>query len=161
MEATSPIVARRLLQYSRKIFQYAQITGRFNMPDFTDGLKQVLRTPKKGHFPALELDELPEFLEKIFTGKQPSILTTEAMKLMLYTFPRTNELLRAKKAEVNFDTALWIIPAERMKMKLPHMIPLSKQAIEILRSLFALTPNSAFIFPSINNPHKPYQIPFY
>jgi len=74
--------------------------------------------------------------------------TQLALRLMLLTFVRTTELRAAKWAEFNFEAAEWRIPAERMKMRDPHIVPLSRQAIEVLMELRGIAGNSEFVFPS-------------
>jgi integrase len=74
---------------------------------------------------------------------------------MLLTFVRTAELIEARWSEIDLDKATWIIPGERMKMGLPHMVPLSRQSIEILRELQSITGKRDHVFPSIPRPRKP------
>ena len=76
------------------------------------------------------------------------------MKIMLLTFPRTQEMVGGKWAEVDFEAARWTIPEERMKKKTPHIIPLSTQAIEALRLLQAVTGGGELMFPGDINPKK-------
>jgi integrase len=78
-----------------------------------------------------------------------------ALMLMAYTFVRTGELRGAEWAEFDFDAALWRIPAERMKMGEAHIVPLSRQALEILSELKALTGHRRLVFPNERKPEKP------
>jgi len=81
-------------------------------------------------------------------------LTAHALRLMALTFVRTGELIGATWDEIDLDGAAWIIPAERMKMKTEHVVPLSKQAVELLRELKAIGGGSRYVFPG-RNPDKP------
>lgn len=99
---------------------------------------------------AMPLSELPTFLRKLecYSGEQQTKL---ALKLVTLTFLRTTELRAGKWSELeNLDenSAVWRIPAERMKMRLEHLVPLSRQAVAVLRELRALSGGSPNIFPS-------------
>jgi integrase len=82
-------------------------------------------------------------------------ITRFAMKLMAYTFVRTSEEIEAPWTEFDLDDARWTIPAERMKMNTPHIVPLSRQAVEVLRALKLLTGNGKFVFPGAIDRNKP------
>ena len=82
-------------------------------------------------------------------------LTRLAMRLMAYTFVRTSELIESEWSEFDLDNARWDIPAERMKMDTPHIVPLSRQSIAVLRALSLLTGNGRFVFPGANDKKKP------
>jgi integrase len=77
------------------------------------------------------------------------------MKLMALTFVRTSELIGAKWVEFDLESARWDIPAERMKMRTPHIVPLARQALEVLEVLRGLTGNSDWVFPGDRNVTKP------
>lgn len=81
--------------------------------------------------------------------------TRLAMRLMAYTFVRTSELIESEWAEFDLAKARWDIPAERMKMETPHIVPLSRQSVEVLRALKLLTGTSRFVFPGANDRTKP------
>jgi integrase len=78
-----------------------------------------------------------------------------AIKLMALTFVRTSELIGARWSEFDVETARWAIPAERMKMRAPHIVPLAKQSIEVLAQLRELTGDSNLVFPGDRNQSKP------
>lgn len=90
-------------------------------------------------------DELPQLMQSIhnYQGNQ---ITKKALLLMTYTFVRTSELIGALWEEIDFDNKLWQISAKRMKMKTPHIVPLSNQAIMVLKDLYAITSSSCYIF---------------
>ena len=100
-------------------------------------------------------EELPALLRAIdgydAVGDQQTRL---ALQLLALTFVRTNELIGAQWLEFDTDAALWIIPAERMKMRTEHLVPLSTQALTIMAELKALADDSPYVFPG-RNPQKP------
>lgn len=148
-------VARRALQYLGQIFRFAVVTGRCAR-DITPDMKGALRPFKRGHYAAMEMSELPEFLETLNSNKARLFPQTEiAVKLLMLTFVRTSELIKASWDEFDLDAKMWVIPAERMKMRRPHMVPLSDQAVLLLRELKTLNPpNRVHIFPSRSNPRN-------
>lgn len=143
-------LAHRALQYCGQVFTYAIITERAERNPAAD-LRGALKPVKKKHHAYLKAHELPEFLKALETYEgHPQ--TRLALKLLLLTFVRTAELRGALWTEINFDKAEWRIPAERMKMRETHIVPLSRQAVEVLKELQPLTGHWQYIFP---NQHKP------
>lgn len=148
-------LAKRQLQKCGEIFQYAIATGRIKR-DPTYGLSKALEPAIKNHYKAISIEEFPEFLS-IFERNDARLYTTtrHAMALLMHTFVRTSELINAEWSEIDFDQALWSIPAHRMKMKRPHKVPLSRQVIEILKAQKELTGHWPHIFPSPVKPKQP------
>lgn len=144
---------RKVRQFCNQIFRYAIATGRATVNPAAE-LTGTLKAPKTKHFPHLTAQELPEFLQKLseYTG---SPITRLATKLLLLTGVRTIELRAAHWSEFDFDTALWLIPEERMKMRRPHSVPLSKQVLEILKELHAFTGQYQLVFPGRCNINQP------
>ena len=142
--------ARRLKQLVGQIFRFAIVTGRAKRDPSAD-LKDALRaTGEPQRHRAMPLLELPTFLQKLetYSGEQQ---TKIALKLITLTFLRTTELRAGKWTELeNLDgvSGQWRVPAERMKMRLEHLVPLSRQAVVVLRELRALSGSSPNIFPS-------------
>lgn len=155
IDGTAPDMARRIKQIISAVFKYAIATGCVEN-DVTYGLELALKKYKKGHFAAIDLEELPDLLVALHNHK-PRLhhQTFLLIKLMLLTFCRTGELIQARWKEINMEKALWIIPAERMKMRNPHLVPLSKQALAILTELQQMNGKREYIFPSIPRPRKP------
>lgn len=154
IEKTAPEMARRVKQLCSHIFKYAIVTNRIEH-DVTYGLECALKKFKRGHFAALSVDELPEFLNTLHNHKaRLSRQTYLAIRLMFLTFVRTGELVEAKWTEIDLDKAMWIIPAERMKMGSEHMVPLAKQSIAILKELKEMNGKREFVFPSLPRPKK-------
>jgi integrase len=148
-------MTRRVLQIIGQVMRYAVVTGRADR-DFTSDLKGSLKKYKKGHYAAIEPDKLPDLMKAI--NKNEARLykqTILAIKLLLLTFVRTSELINARWEEFDFEKSIWNIPAERMKMRLPHVVPLSKQVVDILNELGDFYGRNGYILPSIINMHKP------
>jgi len=143
-------LTQTIAQYCRRIFSYANATGRGERNPAID-LRGALKTPVRKHHAHLKASELPEYLQKleVYDGE---LQTKLALKMLLLTFVRTTELRGAEWSEVNFDKAEWRIPAERMKMKDPHIVPLCTQAITILRELQKHTGNRQHVFANHHNP---------
>lgn len=155
IEKTAPEMARRVKQLCSHVFKYAIATNRIEH-DFTHGLECALKKYKKGHFASVDVDELPALLKAIHNHKARLYHQTYlAIRLMLLTFVRTSELIEAKWTEFDLERALWTIPPERMKMKNAHLVPLSRQAIAILRELKEMNGHREYVFPSIPRPRKP------
>lgn len=144
--------ARRMRQLCGQIFRYAIAASRAKRDPSAD-LRGALKSPgrPRGH-KAMPLREVPGFLKSVRSYDGDS-QTRIALRLMLLTFTRTTELRASRWVEFeNLDgtAPLWRIPAERMKRKLEHLVPLSSQAVSLLRELRALpgSGSSPFLFPS-------------
>lgn len=130
-----------------QIFRYAVATGRAERDPAAD-LKGALTPLKVRHHAAItDPKEIAPLLRAI-DGYQGSFVVKSALQLAPLVFVRPGELRQAEWAEIDFDAAEWNIPAERMKMKVAHLVPLSSQALLIFRELHALTGNSRYVFPS-------------
>ena len=143
-------IAHRVLQTCGQIFRYAIATGRASR-DITSDLRGALKTRKKEHHAYLKEQELPEFQLKL-ESYEGDLQTKLAIKLLLLTFVRTIELRGAKWVEIDFEKNLWRIPAERMKMRDPHIVPLSEPAIAILRQLREINGHREHVLPNRNQP---------
>lgn len=148
-------IARRALQYLGQIFRFAIVTGRCER-DVSADLKGALKPFQRGHYAAMDTNELPDFLETLNSNKARLFpQTLIAVKLLMLTFVRTSELIKATWDEFDFEGRVWVIPEHRMKMKKPHIVPLSNQVINLLRELKDLNPpNRIHIFPSRNAPRN-------
>jgi integrase len=145
-------LANRALQCSGQVFMYAIATGRAERNPAAD-LKGALKTPVKKHFAHLKATELPDFVERLksYDGHPQTKL---AVTLLMLTFVRTSELRGAQWDELDLDKAEWRIPAERMKMRRDHIVPLSKQAKAAFKELNRLNGNSQYVF---TNPHNSFK----
>jgi integrase len=146
--------ARRLRTVAGMIFRYAIATGRATR-DVALDLRGALTTPKVKHRAAItEPGEVGALLRAIegYSG-QPT--TRLALELSALLFVRPGELRLARWREIDFDTAVWTVPAETMKMKRPHRVPLSRQAIVIFRELHGMTGQGEYVFPAVNSFRRP------
>lgn len=143
---------RRLRQRCSKIFQYGIAYGACKT-DPAQPLNEVLLTPKVRNLAAITFEELPTFIHK-FNRHNCRLQTRLAMRLMMLTFVRTGELIGGRWAEIDFEQALWNIPAHRMKKPRPHYVPLSTQAIETLEQLHEITGHRELMFPKTGDPKK-------
>jgi integrase len=143
-------VALLVRQWGSAIFRYAVATLRADS-DPAAALKGAITRPKVQHHRPLSRGDIPAFLKAL--EKYGGYRTTAiAMRVLMLTFVRTVELRAAKWQEFDLDNAEWRIPAERMKMREPHIVPLSRQAVELLRELHTLTGGQAWLFPNYRSP---------
>ncbi|EPY5087305.1 tyrosine-type recombinase/integrase [Klebsiella variicola] len=144
---------RKVRQRCSEVFRYAIATGRAEFNPAAD-LSSALEVHQSNHFPFLKADEIPEFLRALdsYTGSR---LVQIATKLLMITGVRTIELRAALWSEFDLDNAIWEIPAERMKMRRSHLVPLSTQALDLLNELKMMTGNYRYVFPGRNDPNKP------
>ena len=126
-------VVSRVKQICGQVFRYGIATSRCKR-DVTSDLRGALKAAKGGHYAALEIKELPPFLNDLEENK-PRLYerTRRGIRLLMLTFVRTSELIQAKWSEFDLENAQWEIPAERMKMGKPHIVPLSKQVLKLLK----------------------------
>ena len=148
-------IAKRALQTCGQIFRYAVAHGICERNPVADIKPQdALKPRKKENYARLSAAEFPELLRKIETY-DGAMTTRVALRLMALTFVRTSELIGARWKEFDLDAAEWRIPGERMKMKTPHIVPLSRQAVETLRELSQLTSSNELLFPGERDHQKP------
>ena len=146
--------ARRLRTVAGMIFRYAIATGRATR-DIALDLRGALTTPKVNHRAAItDPKELGALLRAIegYSG-QPT--TRLALQLSALLFVRPGELRLARWKEIDFEKAVWTVPAETMKMKRPHRVPLSRQAIVIFRELHGMTGQGEYVFPAVDSFRRP------
>jgi integrase len=140
-------IAKRLRQTAGQIFRYAIATGRAKR-DPSGDLKGALKAAgRQVHHKAMPREDLPEFLRALSTY-DGEIRTRLALRLAVLTFVRTTELRAARWSEIDFEAAEWRIPAERMKMRTPHVVPLSRQALAAFAELRTIAGASEYVFPS-------------
>ncbi|HQS16425.1 integrase arm-type DNA-binding domain-containing protein [Reyranella sp.] len=137
--------AHKVARACGQVFRYGIATGRCDRNPTADLRDALKARPKVKHMAALPASELPDFLRKI-DGYDGELQTRLALRLLALTFVRTNELRGATWAEIDLDKAEWTIPAERMKTKAPHHVPLSEQAVEAFRMLQAINGKWPWVF---------------
>lgn len=137
--------ARKLNQRLVAIFRYAT-TRRLVRHNEADNLRDELPTPKRTNNPHLKEKEIPAFLQAIEADETMGAVVKIGILFTMHTLARTNETRFAKWSEFNFETCEWLIPAERMKMKLAHVVPLSPQVIAMLSELRKFTGAGSYLF---------------
>lgn len=146
-------VAKRTNQHCEAIFDYAIVQGICQINP-AQGRAKYIKPYKTQHRPHFREEQLPEFLNKLndYSGSR---LVQLAMKFLVLTWVRPGELRHARWEEIDTDKAQWRTPKERMKMDRDHIVPLSRQAIEIIEELRPLSGQTEFLFPGWRSPHKP------
>ena len=145
----------RIRQKLEAIFSFAEIEG-LCIGNPARGLQKILTKPQPKSQNSLPISELPEFLKKIDADTGASNTTSLAMKFLILTFVRTSELRFADWREFDIDCTepLWVIPAERMKMRKTHHVPLSRQAVSILEEMQQYSGTEGYVFPQVYNQKK-------
>ena len=146
--------AHRVLQNSGQVFRYAIATGRADRDPSAD-LRGALAPWKPQHYPAPTDPVAVGELLRAIDGYSGGNVVKAMLRLAPLVFVRPGELRQAEWSEIDFDAKQWNIPAHKMKMREPHLVPLSRQAIEILTDLYPLTGNRAHVFPGGHDPRKP------
>ncbi|EKB83967.1 TPA: tyrosine-type recombinase/integrase [Klebsiella pneumoniae] len=160
VEALEPIKARgaletvrRLVQRINEIMIYAVNTGLIDANP-ASGIGMAFEKPKKQNMPTLRPEELPKLMRTLVMSNL-SVPTRCLIEWQLLTLVRPSEASGARWAEIDLDTKLWTIPAERMKAKREHIVPLSAQALDILEVMKPISAHREHVFPSRNDPKKP------
>lgn len=147
-------LAKRIIQMCRHIYRYAIVTGRAEN-NIAEDLKGMVKAKPKSHFAAIEAKDLPQFISDLRNHKAKlNRQTYLAVNFMMLTFVRTGEMIGAKWDEFDLEQKQWLVPAERMKMKKEHIVPLSRQAIEILEELREIHNHPVYVFPSRGDRNK-------
>jgi integrase len=146
--------AHRARGLAGQIFRYAIATGRAERNPAAD-LIGALERPQTKHFASIVLPSKIGELLRAIHSYQGSPVTVTALKLAPLLFVRPNELRHAEWAEMDLSKAVWDIPAKKMKMKQPHLVPLSDQAVAILRELHPLTGSGKYVFPGTRSVRRP------
>lgn len=144
--------AKKVRQRCSEVFRYAIVTGRAEYNPAAD-LTSAMSGHESKHYPFLTVEELPDFFKDL-AGYTGSPLVVLAARLLILTGVRTGELRGAFWSEFDLEKAVWEIPAERMKMKRPHLVPLSTQALEIVQQLKVMSGQYPLVFPGRNDPRK-------
>lgn len=148
-------LAKRALQTSSQVFRHAIVNGlAVNNPAAAIRPSDVLQTRATVNLARVDAKELPQLLRQI-DAYRGTPATRLAMKLMAQTFVRTTELIAAPWSEFDLDAAEWRIPANRMKAKKPHIVPLSTQSVSLLKTLHLITGHGPLLFPGERDHAKP------
>lgn len=146
--------AHRALQNCGQIFRYAIATGRTERNPAAD-LRGALPFAKQAHLAAITDPKAVGGLLRALDDYTGSLITKCALRLAPLVFVRPGELRQAEWAEIDLETGEWNLPAEKMKMREPHLVPLSRQAIAILEELQPLTGRGQYVFPGGRSPRRP------
>lgn len=146
--------ARRLRSACGEVFRYAIATGRAER-DISADLRGALTAPTVTHHAAITDPQAIGALLRAIDGYTGQPITLAALKLAPLTFVRPGELRHAEWSEIDVDAAMWAIPAAKMKMRRPHLVPLAWQAIAILQELRTLTGAGRYLFPSLRSVNRP------
>ncbi|WP_040261914.1 tyrosine-type recombinase/integrase [Pseudomonas massiliensis] len=147
-------VARKVRQWLSQIFRFGLAKGVVPANPATDLDVVAAHAPRTRHHPHVSEAELPELLEKLEAAKC-DVTTRYAIRLLLLTAVRPGELRNAPWDEFDLEAATWTIPAARMKARRPHIVPLPRQAVAILRTLHEITGSYPLIFPGRNDRSRP------
>ncbi|HDV8222985.1 integrase domain-containing protein [Enterobacter cloacae complex sp. P24RS] len=160
VEALEPIKARgaletvrRLVQRINEIMIYAVNTGLIDANP-ASGVGMAFEKPKKQNMPTLRPEELPKLMRSLVMSNL-SVSTRCLIEWQLLTLVRPSEASGAHWAEIDLEAKLWTIPAERMKAKREHIVPLSTQALDILEVMKPISAHREYVFPSRNDPKQP------
>lgn len=143
---------KRVLTMCRDIYNLAKVTGRIEYNPL-EGIHKYLEPATPKSMPHVQTEEVPELLRTI--RRYPTEETRIGLMLLSYLFCRPSELREATWSEFSLEKKLWSIPAERMKKRREHIVPLSKQVCKLLLRLKELNPKSEYLFPSRLNPSEP------
>lgn len=141
---------RRIISRLNEIFRYAATEELIEFNP-ADNLGQRFSKPKKQNMPALPPSELPRFLVAL-NNAFIRLETRLLIEWQLLTWVRPGEAVRTRWSDIDIETDMWNIPAEFMKMKKPHQVPLSKGALRVLESMKAISGHREWVFPSIKAP---------
>ena len=143
----------KLIGYLNEVMRHAVNTGLLHHNSLA-GIRSAFETPKVTNMPTLKPEELPELMQTL--GYASIKLTTRCLiEWQLHTMVRPREAAEAAWSEIDFENSLWLIPAERMKMKVPHAVPLTPQALVILERMQQISNGKTYIFPSASKPNSP------
>lgn len=153
---------KRVRQRCADIFTFAIASGLRSAENPVTGLEKTLQTAKVRHHPALHVRQLPDLFLRLDIVRVSEPIK-QAIRLAILLFLRPGELRSARWPEIDLDSATWIVPGERdrkrgmtgMKMKEAHVVPLSRQAVEIFRQLQPYSGHGELVFPNRNDPKRP------
>ncbi|EOV1170828.1 integrase domain-containing protein [Vibrio fluvialis] len=144
---------KRTAQLINEVMTYAVNAGMIHANPLS-GIREVFRKPKVQHMLALLPHELPELVQTVARANM-AVTTKSLIEWQLHTMTRPNEAAGARWCEIDIESAVWTIPADRMKMNKEHQIPLTTQTLAILEAVRPISGHREYVFPSIRDPKKP------
>jgi len=146
--------AHRVKQICGQVFRYTIATGRAERDPSAD-LRGALPPTKPKRMSTITVPKQIGELLRAIDGYEGHLITRCALRLAPLVFVRPGELRQAEWQEINFEQAEWKIPAEKMKMGFPHIVPLATQAVELLKEIEPLTGRGRYVFPSLRTAERP------
>ena len=146
--------SHRVMQNCGQVFRYAVAIGKAER-DPTGDLKGALPPVKQKHLASITEPNKIGGLLRAIDGYKGHLISRSAMRLAPYVFVRPGELRHAEWSEIDMENAEWRIPAEKMKMRVMHIVPLSKQVLEIFKEIQPLTGKGRYVFPSVRTNTRP------
>ena len=146
--------AHRVKQICGQVFRYTIATGRAERDPSADLRGALSPTKPKRMSTITDPKQIGELL-RVIDGYEGHLITKCALRLAPLVFVRPGELRQAEWREINFEQAEWKIPAEKMKMRFPHIVPLATQAVELLKEIEPLTGRGRYVFPSLRTVERP------
>jgi len=147
-------MVKRLRQHCSQILRYGVAIGKAER-DFTMDIRDALATRKTKHQPALEPHEIPEFLKALERNEARLYPQTRlALEMLMLTLVRPIELVSAEWDDIDIESKRWLIPAEKMKMGYDHVVPLSRQVIDILQKMRIENGKRQYVFVKVTNPRE-------
>ncbi len=153
-ESDKTETTHKILQVCRAIFQHALLNQKIPFNPLSD-LRGLLKPHTTKNHPTLSANQIPEFLDKLEEVKATP-MNRIAVKLLMHTFVRQGEMRKEKWRNVDLENGAWRIPAENMKMRQPHIVPLSTQVVVILKHLQGISGDSEYLFPSQHRQKNPF-----
>jgi integrase len=143
----------KTIGHLNEVMKHAVNTGRIHHNPLA-GISAAFNTPKVTHMATIKPEELPELMKAI-SYSNITLVTRCLLEFQLHTMVRSSEAAKASWDEIDFENMLWEIPAERMKMKVKHTVPLTQQVLNLLELVKPLTGERKYIFPADRHPNKP------
>jgi integrase len=143
----------KIIGHLNEVMKHAVNTGRIHHNPLA-GISAAFNTPKVTHMATIKPEELPELMKAI-SYSNITLVTRCLLEFQLHTMVRSSEAAKASWDEIDFENMLWEIPAERMKMKVKHTVPLTQQVLNLLELVKPLTGERKYIFPADRHPNKP------
>ncbi|MGZ9898990.1 integrase domain-containing protein [Shewanella gaetbuli] len=141
---------KRVISWFNEVMTFAVNTGIIHSNPLA-GISAAFRAPEKKHMLTIPPNELPELMTKLANGEITET-TCRVIQFQLHTMTRPSEAASARWDEIDFENGLWIIPAEKMKMKRPHIVPLTPQVVQLLEAQQEIAGHRPYIFPSLRRP---------
>jgi integrase len=143
----------KVIGHLNEVMKHAVNTGRIHHNPLA-GISAAFNTPKVTHMATIKPEELPELMKAI-SYSNITLVTRCLLEFQLHTMVRSSEAAKATWDEIDFENMLWEIPAERMKMKVKHTVPLTQQVLGLLELVKPLTGERKYIFPADRHPNQP------